>query len=198
MRLLLRAGTLGGMNATIPTVAPSNFAQQQAWDGAEGDYWAANATRFELSTAGYDAAFFAAANLRPGDHVLDVGCGTGATTREAARRAPGGTATGIDLSAAMLDVARATATQEGLRGVDFLHGDAQVHPFSSAAYDVVLSRTGAMFFGDPIVAFANLARATRPGGRLVLLVWQAFERNQWMVAVSGALAAGRQLPSPPN
>ncbi len=180
------------MTSTI-SVDPSNAAQLQAWDGTEGDYWAANAARFERSLAGYDGAFFAAAAIHPGHHVLDVGCGTGATTREAARRATGGTATGIDLSSAMIALASA-------RGANarFLQGDAQVHPFPAAGFDVVISRTGAMFFGDPDAAFANLAGATRPGGRLALLVWQAFEHNPWLVTIMGALAAGRDLPTPPE
>jgi SAM-dependent methyltransferase len=178
---------------TSISIDPSNAGQLQAWDGTEGGYWAANSARFERSLAGYDDALFAAAGIRPGHHVLDVGCGTGSTTREAARRAPGGTATGIDLSAAMLAVARRHGGNTG-----FVQGDAQVHPFPAAGFDVVISRTGAMFFGDPQAAFANLARATRPGGRLVLLVWQAFEHNPWLVTIMTALAAGRDLPAPPE
>jgi SAM-dependent methyltransferase len=130
--------------------------------------------------------------------VLDVGCGTGSTTRKAARQAVGGTATGIDLSAAMIAVARAAAVRASVGNACFLQGDVQVYPFPNAAFDVVVSRTGAMFFGDPAAAFANLAHATRPGGRLVLLVWQAFERNPWIVRISTALAAGREPPVPPE
>jgi SAM-dependent methyltransferase len=183
------------MSSTVIPVDPTNVAQAQAWDGAEGDYWAVNAGAFEQSLAGYDPALFAAAAIRPGDHVLDVGCGTGSTTREAARRADPGSATGIDLSGAMIAVARAGAR---VRGARFVQGDAQVYPFPTGAFDVVVSRTGAMFFGDPAAAFANLARATRPGGRAALLVWQAFECNPWMVAITTALAAGRNRPAPPK
>jgi cyclopropane fatty-acyl-phospholipid synthase-like methyltransferase len=97
--------------STTISVDAMNAAQAQAWDGREGDYWAANADSFEQSLARYDAALFAAAAIRPGDHVLDVGCGTGSTTRKAARQAVGGTATGIDLSVAMTAVARAAAVR---------------------------------------------------------------------------------------
>ncbi|MGY1727406.1 class I SAM-dependent methyltransferase [Geodermatophilus sp. SYSU D01062] len=176
-------------------VAPANAAQLQAWDGAQGAYWAAQADRFDRSVARYDAAFLAAAGLRPGDRVLDVGCGTGRTTREAARRT--GSALGVDLSSAMLEVARRRAAEEGLTGARFEQADAQVAAFPPAAFDVAISRTGAMFFADPVAALANVGRALVPGGRLVLLVWQAAEANEWITEITGALAAGRTLPSPP-
>jgi cyclopropane fatty-acyl-phospholipid synthase-like methyltransferase len=115
--------------STTISVDATNAAQAQAWDGREGDYWAANADSFEQSLARYDAALFAAAAIRHGDHVLDVGCGTGSTTRQAGH----GTATGIDLSVAMTAVARAAAVRAsvGTRNACFLQGggDAQVYPF---------------------------------------------------------------------
>ncbi|MGY1650558.1 class I SAM-dependent methyltransferase [Geodermatophilus sp. SYSU D01119] len=176
-------------------VAPANAAQLGAWDGAQGAFWAAQADRFDRAVARYDAAFLAAAELRPGDRVLDVGCGTGATTRAAARIT--GSALGVDLSAAMLEVARRRAAEEGVDGARFEQADAQVAAFPPASFDVAVSRTGAMFFADPVAALANVGRALVPGGRLVLLVWQALEANEWMTEILGALAAGRPLPVPP-
>lgn len=173
------------------TVDVANREQARAWDGDEGAYWAGHAAAFDRSVAGYDAAFLGAAAIRPGDEVLDVGCGTGHVTRAAARLARPGTATGIDLSGPMVAVARAAG------GAAYVQGDAQVHPFPAGAYDVVVSRTGTMFFGDPPAAFANLRRALRPGGRLVLLVWQAAERNEWIGALSTALT-GRPVAPPPG
>ena len=81
--------------------------------------------------------------------------------------------------------------------VAFEQADAQVHPFDSERFDVAISRTGAMFFGDPVAGFINLARALRSGGRLVLLTWQGPGPNDWIRELSGALAAGRDLPLPP-
>jgi ubiquinone/menaquinone biosynthesis C-methylase UbiE len=153
-------------------VHPSNEAQAGAWDGGEGYYWAAHHERFEASLAAYQPAFAAATRIRPGDHVLDVGCGTGVTTREAARAAPDGEAFGVDLSGRMIEVAQKLAAAEGLLNARFEQADAQVHPFPEAGFDAVVSRTGAMFFGDPQLAFANLRRALRPGGRLTLITWQ--------------------------
>jgi SAM-dependent methyltransferase len=176
----------------------SNAAQLAAWDGDEGAYWARHADRFDRSIAGYHQPFMEAARIASADDVLDAGCGTGETTRDAARLAPRGTALGIDLSAAMLAVARQRATDERLANVRFEQGDAQIHPFRAASIDVVISRTAAMFFGDHTRAFANLRRSLRDGGRLVLLTWQPLARNEWLQEISRALSAGRppQLPPP--
>jgi SAM-dependent methyltransferase len=129
--------------------------------------------------------------------VLDVGCGCGETTRDAARLAYEGNALGVDLSGAMLARARQRSAVEGLANVAFVQADAQVHHLGDADRDVAVSRTGAMFFADPVAAFANIARALVPGGRLVLLNWQPFADNEWVAAINGALAAGRALPPPP-
>lgn len=86
---------------------------------------------------------------------------------------------------------------EGLDNVGFEHGDAQVHPFELGAFDLALSRTGAMFFADPVAAFTNIASALKPGGRLALLSWQPITENEWLPSFGAALAAGRDLPAPP-
>ncbi|NMO55883.1 methyltransferase domain-containing protein [Actinoplanes sp. TBRC 11911] len=130
-----------------------------------------------------------ACGIQGGEHILDVGCGSGQTTREAGRAAAAGSALGVDVSAAAVERARRTARAEGLRNVSFEHADAQVHPFPRGRFDLVISRFGTMFFGDPVAAFANIRRGLRPGGRLVMIVWQAGERNEWDVALRQALAA---------
>ena len=95
--------------------------------------------------------------------MLDIGCGTGQTTRDAARRASAGGALGVDLSADMIALARQLAAAEGLPNARFEQADAQIHPFGQGPFDVAISRTGAMFFGHPPAAFANMARALRSG-----------------------------------
>lgn len=178
-------------------VHPTNTDQLRAWDGDEGAYWAAHAEHFERALAGYHDRFFDAAAIA-GDHrVLDVGCGTGHTTRDAARAAATGTALGVDLSSAMLDVARRRAVADGLTNVAFEQADAQVHAFPVGSFDVALGHTSAMFFGDRVAALANIGRALRPDGRLVLLTWQPPAANEWIQHFSAALAAGRDLPTPP-
>jgi SAM-dependent methyltransferase len=178
-------------------VDPSNDAQLRAWDGDEGAYWALHADRFDRAVAAHHGPFMASASIRLGDRVLDIGCGTGSTTIDAARAAAKGSALGVDLSSQMLAVARRRAADAGVTNADFLQADAQVHALEAAHYDVAISRTGAMFFGDPVAAFANIAAALRPGGRLCLLVWNGIEANEWIREISGALAAGRDQQAPP-
>ena len=130
-----------------------------------------------------------ACGVRAGEQVLDVGCGAGLTTRQAARAAGTGSALGVDVSPRAIERARELARAEGLGNVAFEHGDAQVHRFPPGRFDLAMSRFGTMFFGDPAAAFANIGRALRPGGRLVMLVWQAHDRNEWNVALHRALGA---------
>jgi SAM-dependent methyltransferase len=122
------------------------------------------------------------------DRVLDIGCGAGQSTREAARVAVEGSVVGVDVSADMLEIARRRSAEAGLRNVSFELGDAQVRDFPEAYFDLCISRFGTMFFADPVAAFANIGRAMRPGARLVMLVWQGRERNEWAVAIQQALA----------
>jgi SAM-dependent methyltransferase len=178
-------------------VHPTNAEQAQSWDGDGGAYWAENAERFDRAMAAYQGPFMEASAITASDRVLDVGCGNGRTTRDAARAATGGSALGVDLSTRMLEHARRSAAAERLDNVTYEQADAQVHPFTPSGFDVAISRMGAMFFGDPRAAFSNIARALQPGGRLVLLTWQGRAENEWIRELSGVLAAGRTLPVPP-
>lgn len=129
----------------------------------------------------------AAYDIRPADRVLDVGCGAGQTTRDAARMAPGGSALGVDIDAGMIALARELADAQGERNVQFEVGDAQSYSFGQAEFDVAISRFGTMFFADLEAAFENVAHAIRTGGRLVMMVWQAHDRNEWAVAIDSAV-----------
>jgi SAM-dependent methyltransferase len=138
----------------------------------------------------------AAYGISPGDEVVDIGCGTGLTTREAARAAAPGRVVGVDVSERMLERARQVTAAERLDNVRYELADAQVHRFDPAGFDVAISRFGTMFFSDPAAAFANIAAALRPGARLVLLVWQRRENNEWARAIDAALGDAAQPPQP--
>ena len=174
-----------------------NADMRRAWDGLDGDIWAASADQYEARGAGHRRLLLRAAAIASGERVLDLGCGNGASTREAARLAEPGEVVGIDLSTAMLANARARSAAAGLTNVTFVHGDAQVHEFEPESFDVIISNAGAMFFDDKVAAFTNLRRALRPGGRIALMAWQRLEENEWLTLLREALAMGRDLPSPP-
>jgi SAM-dependent methyltransferase len=184
-------GTTNAVN-----VASSNEEQLRAWDGDEGAYWAEHADHFDRSIAVYHERLLSVAAIRSADRVLDIGCGTGQTSRDAGRAAPQGSAVGVDLSSRMLECARRRTAEAGLTNVTYEQADAQVHPFPRHGYDVAISRTGAMFFGDHVAAFTNVANALTPQGRLALVVWQAPAANEWIREIFSALAAGRDLPGP--
>ena len=135
------------------------------------------------------------AAIRVGEEVLDIGCGAGLTTRQAGRAAAPGRVLGIDLSGVALERARELTAAEGLDNVTYELGDAGVHPFEPERFDVAISRFGVMFFSAPGAAFANIARALRRRARVVWLVWQARERNEWAVAIDDALGGVPSAPS---
>lgn len=175
----------------------ANTEMAAAWDGADGDDWSRDWERYDRSLAGYHQRLLEAAAFAADDRVLDIGCGNGQSTLDAARAASSGSALGVDLSSKMLARARERAAEAGLSNVSFEQADAQVHPFAPASADIAVSRFGSMFFGDPVAAFANIGAAVQAGGRLVLLVWQSSGRQGWLRTLFDALALGRELPVPP-
>lgn len=164
-----------------------NTAQAEAWNGYEGEHWATNYDRYDAVNGGFNGPLLDAAAIGGRDRVLDMGCGNGQVTRLAAGRARRGGATGVDLSGPMLATAQDRATADGIANVTFERGDIQVYPFSANAFDVAISRFGIMFFADPVVAFANVAHALRPGGRLAFLAMTSFAETE-LGAVFGSMA----------
>ena len=175
-----------------------NVDQAAGWDGPEGQYWAEHQARFDQTIRPHHVQLMAAAAIAAGERVLDIGCGNGLTSRDAARAAgPGGEVVGVDLSGPMLGKAEQLAKDEGLGTIRFERADAQVHRFEPEAFDLVMSRFGVMFFEDPVAAFTNIAAAVRSGGRLAMLVWQSPSANEWASSLLGPLRMGRDLPAPP-
>jgi SAM-dependent methyltransferase len=174
----------------------ANVEMAKAWD-EEGVGWTENADRYDASSVAIWQRFLDADLIRAKDRVLDIGCGTGRSTRDVARLATRGSVLGVDLSSQMLELARERSAADGLTNVQFVHADAQVHPFEPDSFDIAISSFGAMFFADRDAAFANIGRTLRPGGRIALLAWRTLGENAWLVAFREALAAGRDLPLPP-
>lgn len=148
----------------MPDATELKRLQRVMW--ATGDYERVGAT---IRPVGERVV--ARAGVAPGDHVLDVACGTGNATLPAARAAgPCGRVVGLDLTPELLALARASGVAEGLE-VDWIEGDAEDLPFPDASFDAVLSTFGAMFAPRHAVVAAELARVTRPGGRIALCNW---------------------------
>ncbi len=175
-----------------------NTDQATAWNGLEGTTWSAHQDRYDALIHAYHLHLLDAAAVATSDRVLDVGCGCGETTRDAARAAVSGLALGVDLSEQMLERAGLRAVEEGLTNVAFAQADVQVFPFEPGSFDVIMSRFGIMFFADPVTAFNNLAAAARPGARLAFVSWQPLAENEWLLELRRSLAMGRDLPDPVN
>jgi SAM-dependent methyltransferase len=163
--------------------AVANLAMQQYWNEVAGPRWVARQGAQEARNAEVATLLLAAARAAPGERVLDIGCGTGATALPFAEAVgPQGHVTGIDISEPMLAVARQRVAERGFGNIALLLADAQVHPFPPASFDLLTSRFGVMFFADPTAAFRNLRRALRPGGRLCMAVWASIADNaHWKI-----------------
>lgn len=169
----------------MTSISP-NTGQAQQWNGEDGADWVRNAEQYDTMADGFTEHLFAAAAIARGDEVLDIGCGAGQTTRLAARRAVRGHATGVDVSAPMLGLARRRAAEENVPNATFVLGDAQVHRFPTGRFTVAISRAGVMFFADPVAAFANIRGALQPGGRLVFVCHRETNDNPVLDALLGA------------
>ena len=157
----------------------SELAAEQAayWNGPGGDGWlAAYDQRIKRAIGDIGAVGLSAAAAQAGEHVVDIGCGTGDTTAALAR-AVGltGHVLGVDISGTLIEAARS----HRLDNATFVVGDAATHPFQAGHYDLVFSRFGVMFFADPVAAFRNIRRALKPQGRLVFIAWRTPQENPW-------------------
>jgi len=184
------------MEATGP-----NAEQIEYWNKQAGPKWVANNATMDALIGPLGLAALERAAPRAGERVLDVGCGVGQTTLQLAERVgPTGSVLGIDISTPMLELAREKARAAGRSNVRFENADAQTHAFPPASFDLLFSRFGVMFFADPDAAFANLAKAVRPGGRVTFVCWQPVAANPWVREPMAALMkhVPPQAPPPAN
>jgi SAM-dependent methyltransferase len=155
-----------------------NADQFEMWNGRVGQKWARLQDKTDLMLNNITDALMPFAAAQPGEHVLDIGCGCGTTTfRLQMAVAPNGSVAGVDISAPMLDVARARS-QAMNADIAFIEKDAATHDFQPV-FDLVFSRFGVMFFDDPVSAFKNIRTALSPKGRLAFVCWRAFKENDW-------------------
>ena len=167
------------------------------WSGPGGENWTADQDRVDAMLAPVADAILAKAAARPGERVLDIGCGFGITAARLAQAVgPKGHVIGLDVSPPMLALAKTRSA--GMTNIEWVEADAATHTFPPASLDLLFSRFGVMFFGDPVAAFANLRRAVRPTGRLVFACWRGLGENPWLHVPRRAVAAHVALPPPPE
>jgi SAM-dependent methyltransferase len=160
-------------------MSSANSNQIAYWNGPIGKVWAKEQKKRDRDHADITQAALALAAVKPGEQVLDIGCGSRTTTLMLAERAGAtGSATGMDISAPMLEVARKRAQEMGFAAC-FIEADATDHPFEAKQFDLAFSQFGVMFFADPVAAFANIHKAMRPSGRLVFACWRHPFENPW-------------------
>jgi SAM-dependent methyltransferase len=162
--------------------------QAVLWNGQAGRAWVESQALLDRLFTPFEALLVEAAAARGARHVLDIGCGTGATTLALARLVDAaGSCTGLDISEPMIAAARARAERQGI-AARFLCADAQSYPFEPGSADLITSRFGVMFFDDPVAAFSNLWRATTPDGALVFIAWRSAAENPFMTTAERAAA----------
>lgn len=172
----------------MPDTVP-NKDQAANWNNASGKTWVEMQAVLDRMLAPYEKLVVDAGFPGEGGRVLDIGCGAGATTLAMARRVgPAGRCVGLDISGPLVAAARARAATEGLGTASFIEGDAQTQALDRDGFDAVISRFGVMFFDDPVAAFANIRRATRPGAGLAFVAWRSPAENDFLTAALRAAA----------
>ena len=165
------------------------------WAGEMGLKWLANLDAFEEMIAPIGDALLARADFQPGETVIDLGCGGGATTLAIAQKiAPSGRVRGVDISPDLVAAARQRATQAGATNMEFTCADAETVKLPDSPYDRLFSRFGSMFFEDPFAAFQNLHGLLRKGGRVDLAVWGPPRDNLWMMEMMGVVRNHVEVP----
>jgi len=181
----------------MDTVAPSNADQVEYWNGDAALRWVRGQERMDRAFRQFTEFLIERAAPRPGERAIDVGCGCGDLSLAVADRVvPGGRVLGVDVSRPMLSQARsrAQARPENAPAIEWQETDAASLSLPEAAFDLLISRFGVMFFADPVAAFRNLRLGLRPEGRLVMLCWRPLQENAWVSVPRAAML--QVVPTP--
>ena len=166
----------------------SNAREAQYWNSAATRPWAEQHEPIDRLFADVTKAALDFAAPRPGERVIDLGCGSGTTLMELARRVgPGGYVLGADISKQSVEKAQQRIAAAGLSHAEVALADISSHRFAPNSFDLAFSRFGIMFFTDPTATFANLRSALKPGGRLALAVFRTAQENRWSTAPAAAV-----------
>lgn len=167
-----------------------NADQAEFWNSAQGQKWVTHQRQMDTLLDPVLQAVLDLADLKPGAQVLDVGCGSGASSAAAAQRVgPEGRVLGVDISRPMLDAAKAQAAASDLQNLDFVEADASQADLGQDIFDALISRFGVMFFADPIAAFRHISQALKPGAHLAFACWGRIDANPWFTAPAQAAKA---------
>jgi SAM-dependent methyltransferase len=178
-----------------PTGHDQNADQIAYWNGPGGQRWASRQAAQDILLKPVADVLIDRAQPKAGERIIDVGCGSGATSIAFARKvAPSGHVFGVDVSGPMLERARQSAPRD--LPVEFALADATIYPFVPASFDLLASRFGVMFFADPAKSFANMRKALRPSGRLAFACWREPRENPWMMTALQAVY--RHVPKLPQ
>ena len=162
--------------------ADANAEMRRYWNTVAGPRWVGLGGLVERRNGEVNGLLLRYLRLKGGEQVLEIGCGTGATTVPVAEAlGPSGAVVAADISGPMLAAARRTVAEAGVHNVTLVEADAQTHAFPAGRFDLVFSRFGVMFFADPYAAFANLIGALKPGGRLCFACWAPLADNEHML-----------------
>jgi ubiquinone/menaquinone biosynthesis C-methylase UbiE len=170
----------------------ANEAQAEAWNGPESAHFVDHADRYDRQLEPFTQVLLERAGPDPGRVVLDVGCGSGATTLAAAATAE--RAVGVDLSQPLVELARRRARAAKITNAEFVIADAQTHDFAAGAFDVLISRFGLMFFDDPVRAFTNIRRSLNDDARVAFISWQGLHANEWLMVIANAVSRHAEVP----
>ena len=182
---------------TIEQKPSFNDHEIKDWNGQRAMLWVKYADRLDIMFSTIADTLLGTANISGGDKVLDLGCGNGSTTLLAATQVgPNGSVTGVDVSEPMIDLARSRSADVGTTNVNYILADASEYPFESGYFNVLISRFGSMFFGNPEVAFQNIIPSLTFGARVVLIVWRSPQENLW--ATKPVEAAKEFVEMPPR